>query len=120
VGAGNTTMFEAAVLVIMLSFAVSAISMTVTKAVVFKPAREWIVDKSSWFGKLFTCPYCFSHWVAFVVVFIWKPELLDSGLWVLDMLMTAMIMVAIAAPVSFLIFTSIAAIVTPEEYDDDE
>lgn len=116
--AGNG-FFEAAVLVIMLSFAVSAISMTVTKAVVFKPLREWIVEKNSWLGKLFTCPYCFSHWVAFAVVFIWKPELLDSGLWVLDMLMTAMIMVAIAAPVSFLIFTSIASIVTPEEYEDE-
>lgn len=48
-----------------LSLAVAAASITVTRAAVTKPLREW-VDSKGWtfVHKLLTCPYCMSHWFA--------------------------------------------------------
>jgi hypothetical protein len=44
--------------VVLVSLAVSAIAMTVTKSSLFSGLRERINCK------LLYCPYCFSHWIA--------------------------------------------------------
>ena len=49
-------------LLAVLGLVVGTISMTVTKAVVFKWFRDRL--KRPWLKELFSCPYCFSHWVA--------------------------------------------------------
>ncbi len=43
-------------------------SHTVAKERLFEPFRRYVSSKSSWLGYLVSCPYCTSHWVAFVVV----------------------------------------------------
>jgi hypothetical protein len=53
---------------ILLSFATAAISMTISKAKVTTPFRDWIKTKSVWIGKMLNCPYCVSHWVALGMV----------------------------------------------------
>ncbi len=40
------------------------------KSEIFKPLRNWIKSWGSWFDTLFSCGYCFSVWVAPVVVLI--------------------------------------------------
>ncbi len=42
-----------------IAAAIAAISMTITKSIIFKKFREAIKLK------LFKCPYCLSHWISF-------------------------------------------------------
>ncbi len=53
-------------------FAVSAvvmgISQTIAKERICAPLRERLGGKDTWFGYLVSCPYCVSHYVAFMLV----------------------------------------------------
>ncbi|HLL53100.1 MAG TPA: hypothetical protein VK447_06105 [Myxococcaceae bacterium] len=53
-------------------FAVSAVVMgmaqTITKERIFLPLRERCGGKETWFGYLISCPYCASHYLAFLLV----------------------------------------------------
>jgi uncharacterized membrane protein len=53
-------------------FAVAAvvmgISQTISKERIFAPLREKLGGKDTFFGYLVSCPYCASHYVAFVLV----------------------------------------------------
>ena len=56
---------------VMLGFAVASVAWTVTQEEIFSEPREWCSERSkkakSIFAKkffyVFTCEYCFSHWV---------------------------------------------------------
>ncbi|NOG82214.1 MAG: DUF1360 domain-containing protein [Planctomycetes bacterium] len=39
--------------------------------------------KNSFLGELFSCSYCFGHWVAFAFVTIYQPKLFEVW-WLLD------------------------------------
>lgn len=90
------------------AMAVSAISVTVTRSTVFKPLREWLEKKAWLHGKiaeLFSCPYCFSHWVSFAGVGTIGVRIVDCPLpihykMVVDFLVTAFAMVSLAAFIS--------------------
>lgn len=68
----------------ILALPVACIAWTVTKEEVFKEIREYCVNKSKncqylferKFFYLFTCEYCFSHYVTILVLFITKYTLL--------------------------------------------
>lgn len=77
-------------LIIYLSFVTAAISFTVTETKIFKPLREWIKKKSTFLGDLLSCGYCLGHWVAFVLVAIYRPKLFESW-WLLDYFLTALV-----------------------------
>ena len=53
-------------------FAVSAVVMgiahTITKERLAAPLRERLGGKRTWFGYLVSCPFCVSHWLAFILV----------------------------------------------------
>jgi hypothetical protein len=53
-------------------FAVSAVTMglshTIAKERLFAPLRDRLGGKETWLGYLVSCPYCASHWLAFVLV----------------------------------------------------
>jgi uncharacterized membrane protein len=53
-------------------FAVAAVVMgiaqTLTKEKIFASLREKLGGKETWLGYLVSCPYCASHYVAFVLV----------------------------------------------------
>ncbi len=76
--------------VIYLSFVTASISFTVTETKLFKPLREWLTKKCSFLGDLFSCGYCFGHWVAFALVAIYKPKLFEFW-WLLDYFLTAIV-----------------------------
>ncbi len=56
---------------VMLGFAVASVAWTVTQEEIFREPREWCHERSKhstrFFEKkffyVFTCEYCFSHWV---------------------------------------------------------
>ena len=64
---------------ILISIAVSVVSMTVTKAVVFKPLRDYVKKKSEFFGELLSCPFCFSFWLALPLQAMFKIRLISSA-----------------------------------------
>lgn len=68
----------------IMALPVACIAWTVTKEEIFKEAREFCVDRSKNYNKLFkrkffyvfTCEYCFSHYVTAILLFITKFTLL--------------------------------------------
>ena len=74
-------------LLFLLAIPIACVSWTVTHEEVFREPREWCVKKSQTcrslfqrkFFYLFTCEYCFSHWVTLVVLimtryYLWLPD----------------------------------------------
>ena len=47
---------------------VMGMSHTIAKERIFLPLRERLGGKDTWFGYLVSCPYCASHWLAFLLV----------------------------------------------------
>ena len=72
---------------LMLSLAVSCVSWTITHEEVFREPREFCKDKSrncknlylQKFFYLFTCEYCFSHYVAALFLLLTHFQLLYQG-----------------------------------------
>ena len=68
----------------ILALPVACVAWTVTHEEVFREPRDYCVErsrnaKSVWVRKffyLFTCEYCFSHWVAFFFLFLTRYRLL--------------------------------------------
>lgn len=69
-------MAETIFALVLLSIAVASIAWTVTQEEIFREPREWC-EKCSKEGRsyltrkffyVFTCEYCFSHWVTLVVL----------------------------------------------------
>jgi Mn2+/Fe2+ NRAMP family transporter len=64
--------------------AVSAVVMgmahTITKERVFAAVRERLGGHDTFFGYLFSCPYCMSHWLAFFIVPLTGTYAIDVAL----------------------------------------
>lgn len=82
--------------VIYLSFVTASISFTVTETKIFMPLREWVKGENSFLGKLLSCGYCLGHWIAFVMVAIYKPKLFESQ-WLLDYFLTGILIAWLSA-----------------------
>jgi ABC-type phosphate/phosphonate transport system permease subunit len=98
------------VTVVVLALAVSAASMTLTKAKLFSPIRDRIDNRSEWFGELVGCPYCMSHWLAFAATAVYQPRIVHSGTELFDYFVTALAIVALAAFSSGLIFRAFSGV----------
>lgn len=78
---------------------IAVVSMDVSKTSIFSPLRTRIAKISPWAGKLISCPWCFSHWVALVVVLalrvnpVWLFVLV--GLAVVPMLLIQLLFIAL-------------------------
>lgn len=81
---------------IYLSFITASISFTVTETKLFMPIREWVKRRNVFFGELISCGYCFSHWVAFALVAIYRPRLFESW-WLMDYFFTAIVIAWLGA-----------------------
>jgi hypothetical protein len=72
------------VLLFVLPIPIASIAWTVTHEEVFREPREWCTAKSTTckrfyerkFFYLFTCEYCFSHYVTIIFLFITRFQLL--------------------------------------------
>lgn len=89
-------LLTALVTTIVLGFAIGAVSFTIARTKITQPLREKIKGRNTWLGNLVGCPYCLSHWFAFAAAGLYRPRIVH--LWLpLDVLVAAMVMVAIAA-----------------------
>jgi Sec-independent protein secretion pathway component TatC len=53
---------------LLVSAVVMGLSHTIAKERIFDPLRRAAGDMRTWRGYLLACPYCASHWIAFVLV----------------------------------------------------
>jgi hypothetical protein len=53
---------------LLVSAIVMGLSQTLTRERIFEPLRRRLGGKETWLGYLFSCPYCVSHGIAFVLV----------------------------------------------------
>jgi hypothetical protein len=53
---------------LLVSAVVMGLSHTIAKEKIFDPLRRAAGDVRTWRGYLLACPYCASHWLAFVLV----------------------------------------------------
>jgi len=90
-------------------FAVSAVVMgiahTITRERLTAPLRERLGGKRTWFGYLVSCPYCVSHWVAFVLVPLTRAyyvEVVVGPNWVAKLLSWFLSSVLVAVIAAFL------------------
>ena len=51
-----------------VSLVVMGLSHTIARERMFAPLRRKLGGNDTWLGYLVSCPYCVSHWVAFIVV----------------------------------------------------
>lgn len=71
-------MVETVFALVILSMAVASISWTVTQEEIFREPREWCEGQcktARWwaarkFFYVFTCEYCFSHWVTLILLVV--------------------------------------------------
>ena len=82
--------------VVYLSFVTASISFAVSETKIFLPLRERAKKLNAVLGELFSCGYCFGHWVALVLVAIYRPTLFESW-WLLDYLLTALVIAWLSA-----------------------
>ncbi len=87
-----------------LALFVSVVSLTITKAKAFSTIREKIIEKSDWLGYLFSCPYCLSHWVSLLVVAVYRPITVSSGMLLADLVVSIFVIVALATMFAWVIY----------------
>ncbi|MBI4135980.1 MAG: DUF1360 domain-containing protein [Candidatus Vogelbacteria bacterium] len=114
-------MFTATYQVVVLALATAAISTTISKGRIFASAREWIIERNEWLGKLVSCSYCTSHWVALAFVAIYRPVLIQQW-FIVDLFVSVFSVVAISAVVSGVIIklTPWQQQPSPADEPDDE
>lgn len=88
----------------LLVLIVAPVTLTITKAGIFAPLRNFIASKSKWLGELARCPYCMSHWVSLGTVVLFKPVVLDD--WAPNLLFCVFSLVSVSSWVMWAVFTA--------------
>lgn len=80
-----------------LALAIAAISITISQTYIFKSFRNILPN---FLKKLFSCPYCLSHWLSFLAVYLFIP-----GCTIPEFLMLSFVLVGLssilALPIAF-------------------
>jgi len=64
--------------IILLSSVSALISFTVTETDIFLPMREWVKKKSTFFGKMLHCFYCFGFYSSLALELIYMPNIFGT------------------------------------------
>jgi hypothetical protein len=89
--------------ILAVSAIVMGLSQTLAKERIFAPLRRQLGGMKTWVGYLVSCPWCVSHWIAFVlvpltglypvrVVVAWKPLA-----WALEWFLASILITVVAA-----------------------
>jgi hypothetical protein len=97
-----------------LSMATSTISLTITRAKVSRPLRGWVTRRNNFFGEMITCPYCTSHWIAFILCAIYHPRPFPVNPFI-DWFIASMTVVMLASVLSKWVFKSIVTLTATKE-----
>jgi hypothetical protein len=83
--------------IVYLSFVTASISFTITETKLFERIRNFFNNRSVLLGRLLNCGYCIGHWVAFLLVAIYRPRLFSSFFFLIDYFLTALVIAWISA-----------------------
>jgi hypothetical protein len=89
-------MITTLITVVTLSLVTATVSLTLSGAEVFASLRRWCLKWFPWIGKLMKCPYCVSHYVSLALVFYYQPRVVQSDFWLVDMVVSVFLVVALA------------------------
>ncbi|HET6282449.1 MAG TPA: DUF1360 domain-containing protein [Polyangia bacterium] len=68
-GRGSTKLNAAGLFqLVAVSLVVMGLAHTITRERITEPLRTRLGGKDTWLGYLVSCPYCVSHWIAFILV----------------------------------------------------
>jgi hypothetical protein len=92
-----------------VSAVVMSLSYTITKERLFAPLRQRLGGPETFFGYLFSCPYCISHWLAFLLVPLTGSYYIDVALvgWpgaLLEWFLSSILVAVVAAFLRVLFF----------------
>jgi len=82
--------------VLWLSLATASVAFTISETAMFAGIREWLQGRYTWLGKLASCGYCISHWIALGLVAFYRPRLFEAW-WLVDYFLTALVIAWLAA-----------------------
>lgn len=82
---------------LVIALVSACIAISVTQQEMFRPLRQWAARKHAMAGHLFSCFYCFSHWVVFAGIVIYRPVVVTSGNTLVDLVVTAFFTVGLSA-----------------------
>lgn len=83
--------------IIILSAAISAFTSTMSLAGITVSMRDWLMGKNQFLGKLFSCPYCLSHYIALLIIIWYRPVVVMSSSIIIDSIISLFTLVAISA-----------------------
>lgn len=104
------------------AIAVGSVSMTLARSRMFREARWWVhrhMGEKVW--DLAKCPWCMSHWLAFITVAICGPIPLSSW-WTINWLLSSFLVVAIAPVAGFMVhrvYSKLPPVPTQVEWDGE-
>jgi len=91
-----------------LCFCICTISLTITKSSLFHPLRSYFFNRNNkrffnFFYELFSCPYCFSHYVSFFFVLTYGVRFIISDLWFLDYIVSVFALTSASSLISYVL-----------------
>lgn len=98
---------------LLLSLVVGCVTLTLSKAWVFKPLRDYLASKSDFLGDLLNCTYCTSHWVSAGVFLVFQPKLLQFP--VTNAILCWLLMVVFGSGALWFIFQCHSAVPSDED-----
>lgn len=98
--------------IFLLTLAVCALTLTLTKSSMFKWFRDLAWKAHPVIGKMSSCPYCTSHWVALVAVGVYQPRPIWLA-WPADMVVSWLVIIGAAA-----LFNGIVVLITPFVHEE--
>jgi hypothetical protein len=81
----------------IISVVTASVSFSITRMSLFAPLRIALFNFNHWLGHLFSCPYCFSHWVAAPLVWWYGIRVIEGPVWLFDYIMSVFFVVMVAA-----------------------
>lgn len=100
------------VLLLLVSIATSAISLTISRAKIFEWLRKGLLRRrppGKFLAELVSCPYCVSHWVALALVWAYPLRFTEGYFW-LDLIVLTAAVVGISAVISGKVYAAVASI----------
>jgi Protein of unknown function (DUF1360) len=109
---------------VYLSVACGATSLLLTKSTVLDPMHAWLGKNAPFLGKMLSCPWCTSHWVALGLVLAYDPlaiteydhatyQLMSWAKYVvvpLDYIVAVMVMVALSTVTMRFMYSTIKSL----------
>lgn len=82
--------------VLALGVASGTAAFTISRTTITSSLRGFVASHSRWLGKLLSCSYCLSHWLAAVAVAIYRPRVIDGSWLIVDLGVSWLISVLVA------------------------